>query len=326
VGLDLALGTGSPPLLHVPDATTAHGAAAWAAEHLDDLHDTVLRHGAVMLRGLGSSTAEDVERVSRALLTHRLVEREAFARRLSYADGVYSSSEWPPDEPMCMHHELSYALDVPRRLLFGCLRAPLAGGATSVADSHAVLRALPPALVERFDRDGWLLTRNYSQVGLSWADAFGTTDRDAVDEYCRDHAIDHEWRPGGALRTHQCRAAIVRHPVSGQPGWFNQVAFLNEWTLDPEIREYLVDTYGQDELPYNTCYGDGQPIEAAVVRTINDVYDAATLREPWRAGDLLLVDNVRMAHSREPFEGPREVVVVMGDPARLPGHLPPHRL
>ena len=41
------------------------------------------------------------------------------------------------------------------------------------------------------------------------------------------------------------------------------------------------------------------------------------MREPWQAGDLMLVDNVRTAHSREPFEGPREVLAAMADPVRL---------
>jgi alpha-ketoglutarate-dependent taurine dioxygenase len=318
VALHLALMPGGPPLLHAPALGSAP--AAWAAEHREEVRRIVLREGALLLRGLGVGTPEDVERIAGALMTRRVVEREAFARRRRHADGIYSSSEWPPDEAMCMHHELSYAVEIPSLLLFGCLGAPVTGGATAVADSHAVLQSLPPALVARFERDGWLLTRNYHQVGLSWADAFGTTDRTAVDRYCRGNAIEHEWRASGGLRTRQRRAAVVRHPASGQPVWFNQVAFLSAWTLDPPIREYLVETYGRDELPYDTRYGDGQPIEADVVRTINDVYQAAALREPWRDGDLLLVDNLRMAHSREPFEGPREVVVAMGDPVRLSGH------
>ena len=31
----------------------------------------------------------------------------------------------------------------------------------------------------------------------------------------------------------------------------------------------------------------------------------------------MLVDNIRTAHSREPYEGPREVLVAMADPVRL---------
>ena len=81
--------------------------------------------------------------------------------------------------------------------------------------------------------------------------------------------------------------------MTGRRCWFNQIAFLNEWTMDPEVREYLVDMYGADGLPFNTRYGDGDPIGADVVEMLNEVYEAHTVREPWRAGDLLLVDNIR---------------------------------
>jgi hypothetical protein len=47
--------------------------------------------------------------------------------------------------------------------------------------------------------------------------------------------------------------------------------------------------------------------------------------EPWQIGDVLVVDNLRMAHSREPYEGAREIVALLGDPVRLSGHVLPLR-
>ena len=113
---------------------------------------------------------------------------------------------------------------------------------------------------------------------------------------------------------------MVRHPVTGQRCWFNQIAFLNEWTIDPEVREYLVDVYGEDGLPFNTRFGNGDPIGEDIVELLNEIYEANTVREPWQAGDLMLVDNIRTAHSREPYEGPREVLVGDGRPG-APGRL-----
>ncbi len=55
----------------------------------------------------------------------------------------------------------------------------------------------------------------------------------------------------------------------------------------------------------------------SVFLLINEVYEANTAREPWQAGDLMLVDNVRTAHGREHFEGPREVLVAMADAVHL---------
>ena len=203
-------------------------------------------------------------------------------------------------------------------MMFACLLAPTDGGATPVADSPAVLDALPTELIERVERVGWLLIRNYNdEIGAPIAAAFGTDDRRAVESYCRANAIEFEWRPDSALRTWQRRSGIVHHPLTGRRCWFNQIAFLNEWTIDPEIREYLVDMYGEDGLPFNTRFGNGDAIGADVVQLINDAYEANTVREPWQPGDLMLVDNVRTAHGRERFAGPRDVVVAMADAVHL---------
>jgi alpha-ketoglutarate-dependent taurine dioxygenase len=306
---------GAPALLHVP---APGDAPRWASEHRDALRAVVAEHGAVLVRGLGLRDAAQVGAVFRALAANLMAEREAFAARRTYSDGVYSSSTWPSNQPMCMHHELSYALEFPSLMMFACLQPPESGGATGVADSSSVLDALPADLVARFEREGWLLVRNYNdEIGASIADAFGTDDRAAVEAYCQANAIAFEWQPDGGLRTWQRRAAVVQHATTGRRCWFNQIAFLNEWTIEPEVREFLVDMYGADGLPFTTRFGGGEPIGADVVHLLNTVYEQHTAREPWQAGDLMLVDNIRTAHSREPYTGAREVLVAMADAVSL---------
>lgn len=313
--LDLELRPGSPPILRTG---AVEDPAGWADGYRDALRAVVAEHGSVLLRGLGLTDADKAAGVVRRLAGRLTPEKEAFASRQTYAEGLYSSSNWPPNQPMCMHHELSYRLEFPGMMMFACLTAPEKGGATAVADAPAVLEALPPELVQRFEREGWLLTRSYNdEIGATVAEAFGTDDRSAVEDYCRANAIAFEWQPDGALRTRQRRSAVVRHPVTGRRCWFNQIAFLNEWTMDPEVHEYLVDMYGAEGLPFNTRFGDGDLIGADVVQLLNTVYEANTAREPWQTGDLMLVDNIRTAHSREAYEGSREVLVGMADAVRL---------
>ncbi|OKH99100.1 hypothetical protein A6A06_26305 [Streptomyces sp. CB02923] len=321
--LDVNLLPGTPPVLL---AEPTGDAASWAAGYRDVLRTLAVEHGAVLVRGLGLRDADQTGAVFRHLATGLLTEREAFAPRREYSDGVYSSAKWPPYQPMCMHHELSYTLTAPGLLLFACLTAPDSGGATAVADASAVLDALPAELTDRFAREGWLLTRSYNdEIGASLTEAFGTDDRRAVERYCRGHAIDFAWQPDGSLRTRQRRSAVLRHPVTGRRCWFNQIAFLNEWTMEHEVREYLKDVYGADALPFNTRYGGGDPIGEDVVQLLNTVYAAHSAHEPWQAGDLMLVDNVRTAHSREPYEGPREVLVAMTDAVHLAARVPETR-
>src|SRR5882724_13475213 len=274
--LNVDLQPGRPPILRV-EATG--DAARWASEHRNALRAFVAEHGSLLVRGLRLRGAAETEAVFRQLGS-LMTEREAFAPRQRYAQGVYSASKWPPNQHMCMHHELSYALEFPSLMLFTCLTAPTDRGATPVADSPSVLQALPGELVERFERVGWLLIRNYNgEIGASVAEAFGTDDRRGVESYCRANAIEFQWQSDGTLRTRQRRSAIVRHPRTGQPCWFNQIAFLNEWSMEPEVREYLVDIYGEDGLPFNTRFGNGDPIGADVVAAIDEVYEAHTAHE-----------------------------------------------
>lgn len=300
---------GKPPVLQ---AEVPGDAARWVTEHRDALRAFVTEHGSLLVRGLGLRDAAQTEATFRQLGS-LMTEREAFAPRRRYSEGVYSASKWPPNAHMCVHHELSYAVEFPSLMLFACHVAPTGGGETPVADSPNVLKALPADLVERFERVGWLLIRNYnSDIGASVAESFGTDDRAAVESYCRANAIQFEWQSNGGLRTWQRRSAVVHHPCTGQRCWFNQIAFLNEWT-DPELREYLVDVYGEDGLPFNTRFGNGDPIGADIIQVIDEVYEKNTARERWQSGDLFLVDNIRTAHGRESFEGPREVLVAMAD-------------
>lgn len=293
-------------------------AVDWLTAHRDALRAAVAGHGAVLVRGLDLLDIDAAVGACRALSLELMTDRQAFAPRSRYAEGVYSSSQWPADQPMCMHHELSYAGEVPGLLALVCLRAPEQGGATATADAAAVLTALPREVVQRFAEQGWSLVRSYNgEVGVSLAESFGTDDRAGVESYCRANGIEFEWAPDGALRTRQRGPAVLRHPASGVDCWFNQIAFLNEWTMAPEIREYLIDVYGPDGLPFTTRFGDGSPIEAGVIESINAVYDAHTVTHPWHAGDLMLIDNIRTAHSTQPYVGDRQIVVALAEPVRL---------
>src|SRR5213596_2659741 len=132
------LKAGKLPVLR---AEASGDAERWAAEHRDALRTLVAEHGSLLVRDLGLRDVAQTDAVF-CQLGSLMDEMEAFAPRRRFAQGVYSSSKWPPNQPMCMHHELSYALEPPSLMLFACLTAAASGGATPVADSVAVLDAL----------------------------------------------------------------------------------------------------------------------------------------------------------------------------------------
>jgi alpha-ketoglutarate-dependent taurine dioxygenase len=316
--LDVRCRPGSPAVLVTPGFDDLDDALAWLTRQRAAIRAELLHQGSLMIRGLpvrdtaGFAAARDI------LMPQRTGYREKATPRTDFGAGVFSSTDLPAAQPIRLHNENSYTLEFPGTLLFGCLTAPEEGGATTVGDMRAVLRLLPDGLRERFAAHGWLLVRNYSELaGLPWQTTFGTDDPAVVQQYCTANVIGYRWLTGGALRTEQRRPAVVTHPLTGEQSWFNHYAFWNRWALDADVRDVLVETYGEDGLPFDTYVGDGSPLTQAEVETVMAAYEQVTVRENWHEGDLMLVDNILNAHGRESFTGARKIVVAMGDPVAL---------
>jgi len=290
----------------------------WLAGHRDAVREVLDVHGAVVLPGLPVRTHEEFAAIRDAVFASRASYREKATPRSNFGDDVYSSTDFPPSQSIRPHNENSYTLTFPGLLMFGCLTAPPVGGATPVTDVRQVLRALPPRVAESFRHRGWALVRNYADdLGLPWATAFGTTDKDQVADYCGANMVGHEWLPDGTLHTIQRRSAIITNPRTGDEVWFNHLVFWSEWSLAPAIREIMVEEFGSAGLPFNTSYGDGEPVSESDIKLIDEAYRQATVRRPWAPGDVMIVDNLLAAHGREPYSGDRRVVVAMGEPVEL---------
>ncbi|MCX4775497.1 TauD/TfdA family dioxygenase [Streptomyces sp. NBC_01264] len=310
---------GKPVVVQTPPGADLESAVGWLNAHRAAIQAELLRSGAVLLRGLPVSDAASFAAARDALIQQRAGYKEKATPRTDFGEGVFSSTDLPAVQPIRLHNENSYTLDFPGVLLFGCVIAPEEGGATTVGDMREALRLLPAELVERFARAGWLLVRNYSELaGLPWYKTFATEDKAVAEAYCEENTVGYEWvEEDDSMITRQRRSAIVTHPATGEQTWFNHFAFWNSRTLDPDIREVLVETYGENGLPFNTYLGDGTRLTDAEVDAINDVYDRVTVRETWQQGDLMLVDNILCAHGREAYKGDRKILVAMGEPVAL---------
>jgi hypothetical protein len=224
---------------------------------------------------------------------------------------------------MCLQHEQGQAVELPRVLVTGVLRAPDSGGEFLLGDTRAVLDRLPAAIAERARGAGWLLVRNFRpHFGLSWSAAYGVGDRDALAAVLADSAVGADWRDGDVLHTTQRRAAVLRHPVTGADCWVNQLAFFSAWSIEAAERQVLLGAFGPDGVPFTTAYGDGELPEADY-RAILSAYDEVTVRVPAVAGDLLLLDNLLVAHGRRPYTGVRELAVAPAEPVRAADCAPP---
>lgn len=225
---------------------------------------------------------------------------------------VYSSTEYPAEHSIAMHNEMAYTTRWPSRIWFYCDVAPSDGGETPIADSRAIYRRIDPTIRRRFEDRQLLYVRNYRPgLDVPWQQTFNTTDKLEVERFCREAGIAFEWRSGDELKTWQRCQSVLAHPVSGESVWFNQAHIFHVSSLEEPYREALREMYAEDELPRNVLYGDGTPIEDAVLDEVRAVIESEKRMFPWRRGDVMMLDNLLVAHGREPFRGPRRIAVAM---------------
>jgi alpha-ketoglutarate-dependent taurine dioxygenase len=106
---------------------------------------------------------------------------------------------------------------------------------------------------------------------------------------------------------------VITHPLTGERSFFNQIQLHHTRCLDADVREDLLAMVGPERMPRQVFYGDGSPIEDEVMDLIGELYEACAVRFDWRRGDVVMLDNMLAAHARDPYEGPRRIVVAMGD-------------
>lgn len=290
-------------------------ASEWARNQHDWIEAQLLTHGGLLFRDFDLKTVDDFERFVGAVSGGALRYQERSSPRSQVSGNIYTSTDHPADQSIFLHNEQSYNLTFPLRIFFFCVTPAVAGGETPIADTRRIFARLDPTIRERFIHKQYQYIRNFGDgLGLNWRAAFQTEDRSAVEAYCHDNGILFEWKDAERLRTRQVRRAVARHPQSNELVWFNHLTFFHVSTLDAAVQTLLRSTFRDEELPNNTFYGDGTVIEPEVMEQLHAAYRAETVAFPWQKGDLLMLDNMLVAHGRGPFSGPRKVVVAMSEP------------
>lgn len=306
---------GDLPLLLQPN-TPGVDLNSWVASNLSFLESLLLKHGGLLFRGFEIQDLSQFEAFVKTVSGEPLTYVEQTSPRGKLHGNIYSSTEYPAQHRIFPHNENSYASTWPLKIAFHCVTQAETGGETPIADVRRVYARIPAAVRERFiHKQGWMFVRNFGTgFGLSWQTAFQTSDPAQVDRYCAANGIEHQWLSAERLRIRKRRPVIAPHPTTGEPVWFNHLTFFHVSTLDEEIRRELLRELAEEDLPFNSFYGDAGVIEPEVLQLLRQAYEDELVAFAWQKRDILLLDNMLVAHGRAPFTGPRKIAVGMAQP------------
>lgn len=288
----------------------------WMENNRNFVEKHLSSQGAILLRNFQldiSNFEEIIKNFSGELESYSY----ASTPREKVSGNIYTSTEYPSELSIPLHNEMSYTSSWPMKIWFYSVINAKEGGKTPIASSANIYDRLSSSIKSRFSEKGIMYIRNYTGLlDLTWQKTFDTNNRKTVEEFCCKNGIRYQWENENHLRTYEVSQAIAIHPKTGENVWFNQAHLFHISNLEEPIREYLLSEYKEEQLPRNAYYGDGSPIEGAILEEIRNLYEQESIFFEWKENDVLLLDNMLMAHGRTSFKGKRKIVVGMSEPYR----------
>ena len=106
-----------------------------------------------------------------------------------------------------------------------------------------------------------------------------------------------EWTDDGVKTVMGPIPAVKWDESRGQKIWFNSM-----------VAAYTGWKDARNDPVKAVTFGDGSPLPADIIAACGQVLEEECVAVPWRHGDILLIDNWAVLHSRRSFEPPRRIL------------------
>ncbi|XP_023729388.3 clavaminate synthase-like protein At3g21360 [Lactuca sativa] len=292
-----------------------HNTDSTAVEELRDFEEAIRaqkpwlesllqKSGAIIFRGFAVSSPSDFDRVVEAFSYAEFPYLGGIARRTKVVGRVYTANESPLHMGIPFHHEMSYVPDFPTKVFFYCDEEPGEGGETPIVLSHIIYEKMKkknPQLVALLEQHGLTYTEVISDeddsssfTGRSWKSKFKTDDKNVAEETAAKLGIKIEWIGNAAKATTGPLPAVRFDKESRRKTWFNPIT----------------TTYsGSAGKLLSVEIGNGDPLPDDAVEDYRKILEEECVAIPWKKGDVLLINNLMVLHSRRPLlKPPRRIL------------------
>ena len=314
----------------------------------------IATHGAVLLRGFDLRCPQDFESATFAIsYLHGINEclmsepgREPIqdTRFVLHTNNLYRTGG-----SLYLggfHSENYYSPDVPSYIAFFCEQASRIGGETGLVNTAKLFSDLPDALKTQLkQRAYWVAAWPIAKMASRYR-----VNPQQMEQFCLDSGlpvVDRDGRKYASMH----KPCVIEHPLTKEHALaFNYSVELIKYGLDRAIQRAFLPDYSSKEWllhrlswrfplislldkldvilrdpgtvwrtltrkPFDTCVGEifGKEATDRLATSIRNRYSSFK----WRAGDVLIVDNLKMAHSGMPGAGARTLRILICNPIRM---------
>ncbi|MBR7890190.1 TauD/TfdA family dioxygenase [Marinomonas sp. A79] len=301
------------PLLVTPDnADTAQNESTflqWVEGNKAELHDLLIKHGAVLFRGFPVGTSSLFEQMLDQTDYQNMPYVGGAAPRTQVtASRIVTANESPASETIPFHHEMAQVPTPPGYIFFYCEKASTSGGATSILHSGEICEkffAINPEFAKKVEEQGVRYVRvmpevtdTNSPIGRSWKETFNVQTKADAEAEMTKAGMRWEWLDDGNLKTETKVLDAIRYDEETQQKvFFNSiVAVYSGWD----------DARNQGRKAVTTANGD--TMDDAVMAELIKQMDQNCVNFAWKPGDVLWLNNHAVLHARQPFEGERQIL------------------
>ncbi len=304
----------TPSLLSAGDHTG--DLSEFINSNLNDIKIDLAHHGAILFRGFAIHSKDDFRTLADSINESPMPYTDGNSPRTKLTSNTYTSTEFPADQFISLHSELSYSDVWPDRMLFCCVQPAPEGGETPLCDNTTLLSLLPEEIVNEFSQKDLCYIRNLHGgygLGPSWQKTFETEEKSEVEAFCKKTNSEFTWHADDSITIRQYRPSVRIHPLSGEKLWFNQADQFHISNFEPEVQEATLALYGDDvtSRPQHVTFGDHTEIDPAYFSVIRSLTHKVMVPVKWQAGDLVYLDNMKVMHGRMPYKGNRTVLLTM---------------
>ena len=301
------------PLLITPPsdevAASEEAGLNWVSENKQELHELLIKHGAVLFRGFAVSSEQAFERMlDRTDYVNMPYIGGAAPRTQVTASRIVTANESPASEKIPFHHEMAQVPTPPGYIFFYCDIASPVGGATSILHSAEICEEffnIDPEFAAKVESQGVRYVRvmpevtdTTSAIGRSWKETFQVATREEAESAMRDAGMEWEWLENGDVRTYTNVLPAVRFDEeTGRKVFFNSLAAVyTGWNDSRNKGETAV------------LMANGEYLDAEVMARLVKKMDEKCVNFKWVENDVLWINNHTVLHARQPFEGDRRIL------------------